>query len=125
MNRLHLAYIWLKRCCHSRGFGIQSPTDYSFVRYVINEHWPYYAYDQLAIEDNWLRQKVGRLCLRLANHRQPSEVIDLVGFADYLQAMGISQLQSARDLWRQKDLNPSSLQWVIPTHGCEYLKIRY
>ena len=86
MNRLHLAYIWLKRCCHSRGFGIQSPTDYSFVRYVINEHWPYYAYDQLAIEDNWLRQKVGRLCLRLANHRQPSEIIDLVGFADYLQA---------------------------------------
>lgn len=48
-----------------------------------------------------------------------------VNFADYLQAMGISQLQSARDLWRQKDLNPSSLQWNIPTHGCEYLKVRY
>ena len=48
-----------------------------------------------------------------------------VNFSDYLQAMGINQLQSARDLWRQKDLNPSSLQWVIPTHGCEYLKVRY
>ncbi|MBR4534183.1 MAG: putative Ig domain-containing protein [Bacteroidaceae bacterium] len=48
-----------------------------------------------------------------------------VNFADYLQTMGISQLQSARDLWRQKDLNPASLQWTIPTHGCEYIKVRY
>jgi len=48
-----------------------------------------------------------------------------VNFADYLQAIGISQLQSARDLWRQKDLDPASLQWTIPTHGCEYIKVRY
>ena len=48
-----------------------------------------------------------------------------VNFADYLQAMGIQQLQSARDLWRQKDLQPADLQWTIPTHGCEYIKVRY
>ena len=48
-----------------------------------------------------------------------------VNFADYLAALGIQQLQSARDLWRQKDLNPASLQWTIPTHGCEYIKVRF
>ena len=48
-----------------------------------------------------------------------------VNLADYFQLMGIQQLQSARDLWRQKDLPTSNLQWVIPTHGCEYIKVRY
>ena len=36
---------WLLRCRYSRGFGIQSPSAYSFERYVVNEHDPYYAYD--------------------------------------------------------------------------------
>ena len=64
MSRIH-------RC---RGFGIQSPTDYAFVRYVVNEHWPYYAYDELH-EADWLREKLGRLYLRLANWRQPSVIL--------------------------------------------------
>ena len=66
--------VWLSRirCC--RGFGIQSPTDYAFVRYVVNEHWPYYAYDHLK-EQNWLRRKLGRLYFRLANWRQPSVIL--------------------------------------------------
>ena len=68
MNRY---LVWLSRihCC--RGFGIQSPTDYAFVRYVVNEHWPYYAYDVLR-DDDWLREKLGRLYMRLANWRQPT-----------------------------------------------------
>ena len=52
--------VWLSRIHHCRGFGIQSPTDYAFVRYVVNEHWPYYAYDQLTA-DSWLNKKLGRL----------------------------------------------------------------
>ena len=40
--------IWIYRWRHCRGFGVQSPTDYSFIRYVINEHYPYYAYKDLA-----------------------------------------------------------------------------
>jgi hypothetical protein len=63
--------VWLSRIHRCRGFGIQSPTDYAFVRYVINEHWPYYAYEQLE-ERSWLRRKLGRLFLRLANWRQPA-----------------------------------------------------
>lgn len=66
--------VWLSRihCC--RGFGIQSPTDYAFVRYVVNEHWPYYAYNELH-EGDWLREKLGRLYLRLANWRQPAIIL--------------------------------------------------
>ena len=70
MTQLRRWLVWLSRIHHCRGFGIQSPTDYAFVRYVVNEHWPYYAYDDLTDPD-WLRQKLGRLYFRLANWRQP------------------------------------------------------
>lgn len=86
MNRLQQAFVWLKRIGHCRGFGIQSPTDYRFVRYVINEHWPYYAYEELGPDDCWLRRKLGLLYFRLANELQPHTVIDKLGFREYLQA---------------------------------------
>ena len=66
--------IWLSRIHHCRGFGIQSPTDYAFVRYVVNEHWPYYAYDKLSA-DSWLHEKLGKLYFRLANWRQPAHML--------------------------------------------------
>ena len=72
--RLKRGLVWLSRIHRCRGFGIQSPTDYAFVRYVVNEHWPYYAYDELH-EDDWLREKLGRFYLRLANWRQPSVIL--------------------------------------------------
>ena len=86
MNRLRQAFVWLRRIGHCRGFGIQSPTDYRFVRYVINEHWPYYAYEQLGQNANWYSRKMGQLYFRLANERQPKTIVDRVGFRDYLQA---------------------------------------
>ena len=77
--------VWLSRIGHCRGFGIQSPTDYWLVRYVINEHWPYYQYESLGRDDDWLTRKLGRLCFRIANWRQPS-VIESSLFRSYLQA---------------------------------------
>lgn len=71
MNRY---LVWLSRIHRCRGFGIQSPTDYAFVRYVVNEHWPYYAYNELT-DGDWLTQKLGRLYLRLANWRQPRQMV--------------------------------------------------
>ena len=65
---------WFRRCGYSRGFGVQSPSAYSFIRYVINEHYPYYAYDALKERMNKLskhEQKLGRLFFRLANFWQP------------------------------------------------------
>ena len=74
MNQMKRWIIWLSRIHHCRGFGIQSPTDYAFVRYVVNERWPYYAYARLT-SDDWLKQKLGRLYFRLANYRQPAAML--------------------------------------------------
>lgn len=70
MTQLKRWLVWLSRIHHSLGFGIQSPSDYSFVRNVVNEHTLYYAYDELR-DDDWLVQKLGRLYFRLANWRRP------------------------------------------------------
>jgi len=93
MSALRRAWIWLKRCRHSRGFGIQSPWAYRFVRYVVNEHWPYYAYDRLRSESANMpkdQQRLARLYFRLANMRQPRVVIDKLGpqspYAPYFAA---------------------------------------
>ena len=96
--RLKAAAVWLSRIGHCRGFGIQSPTDYWFVRYVINEHWPYYQYEMLGQDDDWLTQKVGRLLFRVANWRQPT-VIDSGIYQEYLKA-GCSKA----DLRNQEDM---------------------
>lgn len=68
-------FIWLSRIGHCRGFGIQSPSDYWLVRYVINEHWPYYQYDHLGQDDDTLRRKLGQLYFRIANWRQPTTIL--------------------------------------------------
>lgn len=76
MTFLSRWWIWMRRIGHCRGFGIQSANDYWLVRYVINEHWPYYQYDCIGKHDDWLTKKLGRLYLRLANWRQPRVVVD-------------------------------------------------
>ena len=86
VNRVTQAFVWLSRIHRCRGFGIQSPTDFSFVRDVVNEQGPYYAYGEVGLADDWLRRKLGRLYLRLANYVQPDVITDLVGYADYLSA---------------------------------------
>jgi len=86
MNRFMQALVWLRRIHRCRGFGIQSPTDYQFVREVVNEHSPYYAYSVVGLHDSWSRKKIGRLCLRVANHLQPKTIIDMAGYGEYLAA---------------------------------------
>jgi len=85
MNRLLYSLVWLSRLHRCRGFGIQSPSDYRFARYVINEHWPYYAYAKLGLADDWLTRKIGLLCFRLANYLQPRTVVGQ-RYGEYIQA---------------------------------------
>jgi len=85
VNRLTHIAVWLQRMFHSRGFGIQSPSDYWLVRYVINEHWPYYQYATLGRDDDWLHRKLGRLYFRIANWRQPT-VISATDYQPYFSA---------------------------------------
>ena len=63
--------VWLSRIHLCQGFGIQSPTDFDFERTVVNEHSPYYAYNELTADD-WLQRHLGQLYLRLANRYQPA-----------------------------------------------------
>lgn len=85
MDWLNHIFVWLSRIRHCRGFGIQSPTDYWIVRYVINEHWPYYQYSELGSCDDWLSRKLGRLYFRIANWRQPA-IIESDAYQAYLSA---------------------------------------
>ena len=74
VSRLKRLWIWLRRCSHSRGFGVQSPWAYSFIRYVVSEHYPYYAYDELRqryAEADAVTRKLAEFYFRLANFRQP------------------------------------------------------
>ena len=48
-----------------------------------------------------------------------------VDFKKYFGEMGIKSLQSVRDLWRQKDLSTSDVNYFIPTHGVKYLKVKF
>lgn len=79
-------YVWFTRWNRCRGFGIQSPNDYAFVRDVINEHRKYYAYSSLKRKYRSLgaiNRKKGELYLRVANYRQPTHVLDMVGNEDH------------------------------------------
>ena len=79
IGRLRRMLVWLGRMRHSRGFGVQSPWAYRMVRYVINEHYPYYAYESLALSYPGLgvvERNMCELCLRLANSVQPSLVVN-------------------------------------------------
>lgn len=81
-GKLRRMFVWLRRIGHSRGFGVQSPWAYRMVRYVINEHYPYYAYESLALDYPQLdtvERKICELCLRLANSVQPSLIVSFGG----------------------------------------------
>lgn len=76
MSRLKMVAVWLSRINHCRGFGVQSPSAYAFIRYVVNEHYPYYAYDDLRkqhVDVSDVRLKLCRLYLRLANYAQAAQ----------------------------------------------------
>lgn len=81
---------WLRRCGYCRGFGVQSPSAYAFIRYVINEHYPYYAYQELKerlVHLDRRQHKLGRLLLRLSNFWQPEiSICNDSLFEDYLHA---------------------------------------
>lgn len=75
---VHAPLLFLRRIRHCAGFGIQSPTDYAFVREVIYQRTPYYAYDELdsrfpaaGKKEKWQ----ARLLHRVANHAQTDTIV--------------------------------------------------
>ena len=47
LDAIALPVIFLSRIRHCAGYGVQSPTDYAFVREVIYEHGDYSLYQEL------------------------------------------------------------------------------
>ena len=79
MNPIKRYIIWLPRMSYSRGFGVQSPSAYRFIRYVISEHYPYYAYADLRKKYpalDWLTRKRMELYFRLANFCRTKLMVD-------------------------------------------------
>ena len=88
IDYLKRAVIWISRITHCRGFGVQSPVDYRFVRYVINQHNPYYSYNDLKKRINHSSLTEKRLCklyFRLANYCQADVYIDCLPPTDAYQ----------------------------------------
>lgn len=87
MNRVQRYIQWLRRIGHCRGFGVQSPSAYRFIRYVVNEHYPYYAYADLRRAysgADWLTRKRMELYFRIANYRQAAVWHDFGGAGNVL-----------------------------------------
>lgn len=79
MYLIRRTLVWMRRFRHCRGFGVQSPSDYGFIRYVINEHYPYYNYSRLEHEITDIDRKTRKLCrllLRIANFCQADCILD-------------------------------------------------
>ena len=74
LSSLHKFLSTLLRLPRTRGFGVQSPFAYRFLREVITERWPYYAYDDLkTLSRDENERRLGQLLLRLSNHFGPRQ----------------------------------------------------
>ena len=67
---------YLLRIGKSKGFGIQSPWAYRFVREVVAERWRYYAYDDIErCYPSRYERKYQKFLFRLRNYVSPHTVM--------------------------------------------------
>lgn len=118
---------WLRRIKYCRGFGVQSPSAYRFIRYVINEHYPYYAYDELRKEmprlDSLTRKRM-ELYFRVANFRQASLWLDFCERNDVIatyvaQGCHATQVRRITDLRQITADDRIEVLRICPTAGSE------
>ena len=120
---------WLRRIKYCRGFGVQSPSAYRFIRYVINEHYPYYAYDELRKElprlDSLTRKRM-ELYFRVANYRQASLWLDFCERNDVIatyvgRGCHATQVRRITDLQQITADDRIEVLRICPSAGCEAL----
>ena len=129
MNKVQRYLHWLRRIRYCRGFGVQSPSAYRFIRYVINEHYPYYAYDELRKElphIDLLTRKRMELYFRVANFRQASLWLDFCErndvFATYVgRGCHATQVRRITDLRQITADDRIEVLRICPIAGCEAL----
>ena len=75
---------WIRRNRNTLGYGVQSPSDFYFVRHVLRGKSPYYAYAEL--HEAIVKQDSGkslyteemcRLLFRLANYIHPKVIVEV------------------------------------------------
>lgn len=79
VQRIKRTFVWLSRIHRCQGFGVQSPSDFRFVREVVNCHRQYAEYAELDRETpnvGGLERKVCRLYFRLAASLKPAVVVN-------------------------------------------------
>ncbi len=77
LDTIAMPFIFLSRIRHCAGYGVQSPTDYAFVREVIYNHEAYSLYAELLAScpsAAWMERKIAKLLLRLSNHAQAESI---------------------------------------------------
>ena len=118
---------WLRRIKYCRGFGVQSPSAYRFIRYVINEHYPYYAYDDLRKElprlDSLTRKRM-ELYFRVANYRQASLWLDYSRRDDTIaiyvgRGCNATRVRNIADLQQPVSGDKIEVLRICPIAGCE------
>ena len=120
---------WLRRIKYCRGFGVQSPSAYRFIRYVINEHYPYYAYDELRKElprlDSLTRKRM-ELYFRVANFRQASLWLDFCERNDVIatyvgRGCNATRVRNIADSQQPVSGDKIEVLRICPSAGCEAL----
>lgn len=118
---------WLRRIKYCRGFGVQSPSAYRFIRYVINEHYPYYAYDELRKElpclDSLTRKRM-ELYFRIANYRQASLCLDYSRRDDTIaiyvgRGCNATRVRNIADSQQPVSGDKIEVLRICPIAGCE------
>ena len=112
--------VWLRRAQYSRGFGVQSPWAYKFIRYVVNEHYPYYKYAQLKQQVYGINKRVRKLCrlyFRIANFQQPHSFIDYLPFSSCYKIYTLAGAK--KTLYRpiSQDTTPESYTRILAEVG--------
>ena len=81
MYKLTNPLIWLRRIRHRCGYGVHSPFAFHYIREVIYETTPFYAYMEMDLslpyKDRFRVRKILHLLMRISNRRQPNVIVCL------------------------------------------------
>jgi len=106
MNRIVYYIRYLLRIRHSWGFGVQSPAAYHFVRHVICQTSPYYAYEHLRNGNkkagaDFMKCKKSMLYFRVSNYAQPKICVNLLNDYDDAIKYGCNKVKFCNDISSQ------------------------
>lgn len=124
VNIITRTAVWIARMRHSRGFGVQSPSAYRFIRYVVSEHYPYYAYATMRQRHprmQWHERKMGELYLRLANFCQAHELVSFGAVNDILREYiqhGCEATQVIEQNWKSLACTPDTWHFIRVSEVC-------